>query len=109
VGGGVAVTDGAPGADPKAMLPAMLEMQGLLSDYESHPGLSSWKWLFVPLGGKTLIDSRAKLIRQLERLASDPPDFAPVYQHLATFYEEEQRPADAARARQHFDALTRCD
>lgn len=106
-GGGVAAANGAPGADPMAMLPALGEMQRLLSDYDSHPRLPGWSRLVLRLGGKTLIDSRAELIRQLERLASNHPDFAPVYQNLARFYEEEQRPADAERATQRFDALTR--
>ena len=108
-GGGVAAVDGAPGADPKAMLPALGEMQRLLANYDSSPRLPGWRRFAARLQGNTLIDSRAELIRQLEQLASDHPDFAPVHQHLARFYEEEQRPADAAAATQRFDAMTRRD
>ncbi len=107
VGGGAAVTDGAPGPDPKAMLPAIVRMQRLLSDYDTYPRMPAWYRLLLRLGGNRVIDSRADLIRHLERLAAEHPDFAPVYQRLADFYEQEQRPADAVRARERFDELTR--
>jgi len=82
------------------------ETVGQLRQLSRLPG---WRRFAARLQGNTLIDSRAELIRQLEQLASDHPDFAPVHQHLARFYEEEQRPADAAAATQRFDAMTRRD
>ncbi len=103
---GVAKTDVGTGANPKAMLPVMVEMQKLMSDYQDQPSLTDWTRLSYLVAGKTLIDSRAELIVQFERLAADHPDFAPVYQYLATSYDEEKRPAEAANARKKFDELT---
>ena len=102
---------GRPVADPKAMLPAMVEMQRLLSHSQSRShAVGRWYRLILRLAGKTPIDSRAELIRQLERLASESPGLrAGLPAPRTTIYEEEQRPADAARARQRFEALTHRD
>lgn len=105
-GDGVARSDDSSGADPNTMMPTMIEMQELINDYQQQPGLSDWTRLSYLVSGKTLIDSRAELIDQLERLAAEHPDFAPVYPYLATYYDEEKRPADAESARQKFESIT---
>jgi arylsulfatase A-like enzyme len=107
---GYAVGDGTPssseggGADPKRMLPLIRELDSLTLAYE-HPALSPFSKLLWRLAGMPVIEGRSELVRELERLASDHPDFAPVYQYLETFYREEDRLEDAASAKQRWMAL----
>jgi arylsulfatase A-like enzyme len=108
-GGGVEATGGSRGPDPKVMLPVFIEMQRLVAQYEIDPTLPVTKRILLRLQGRTPIDSRAELIQRLEALASNHPDFAPIYQKLAIYYGEEHKPAEAADAMQRFDAAMRRD
>jgi arylsulfatase A-like enzyme len=97
VTGGGAVDAEEQGPDPKEMLPLMVRLQSLVSDLVRYQGLPAWKRFLVAVTRSSSARSRPELIRELEKVAADHPDFAPVYQFLAVFYRLEQRPEDAAR------------
>jgi arylsulfatase A-like enzyme len=104
---GVAPTGGAAaGADPRVMLPVYVEMQRLVYGYNKLHRLPSWSRRILSLLGVKVIEDRAEMVLELERLASEHPDFAPVYQRLSVYYDQAQRPMDASRARQRFNELT---
>ena len=105
-GDGVAAVEVAVGPDPKAMVAVMVRMQQLLNVYQRAPKQSVWIRVLQPILGGMVVDGRDDLIRQLEQLASDHPDFAPVHEILAEFYDEDLRSDDAMRARASFYALT---
>lgn len=85
------------GADPKQMLPLMTQLQTMVSDFGSYQRWPAWKRFLATVTGSAPPRSRPELIRELEKVAAEHPDFAPVYQYLAVFYRQEQRPEDAAR------------
>jgi hypothetical protein len=96
--GGRAVDAEEQGPDPKEMLPLLVRLQSLLSDFQSYQRWPAWKRFLVSVTGSSPASSRPELVREFEKVAAEHPDFAPVYQFLAAFYRLEQRPEDAARA-----------
>jgi arylsulfatase A-like enzyme len=105
VTGGHAVDAEEQGPDPKEMLPLMVRLQSLVGDFGGYQHWPAWKRFLVTVTGSSPARSRPELIQQLEKIAADHPDFAPVYQFLAGFYEQEHRPEDAARAVERLDLL----
>jgi len=88
--------DGLEGPDPKAMLPTMNRLLSLMGALEEGTGRSrTLRWL-ASLRGSPSPRTVAELIHELEVLAAEQPDFAPVHHYLAKFYELEGR-HDAAR------------
>lgn len=106
VGGDVSPDTEMNRLDPKDMISVMSQMQALLSAYDNHAEMTNLAKLMNLVRGRPVVASRPELVRELEQLASDHPDFAPVHQYLGAFYQEEERPEDAERARQRFADLT---
>ncbi len=105
VTGGHVVDAGAQGPDPKEMLPLLVRLQTLVSDFGGYQGWPAWKRFLMVVTGNSPARSRPELIRELEKMAADHPDFAPAYHFLAVFYRLEHRPEDAARALERRDLL----
>ena len=95
------------GPDPNEMLPLMFRISSLISKLDMDPQRSIPGRLLETISGHPLIDNRADLIDELEQLASEHPDFAPVYRYLAIFYEDDGQPDEAARARSRMDDAIR--
>ena len=93
------------GPDPKEMLPLMTRLQTMVSDFGSYQHWPAWKRFLAAVTWSSPPRSRPELIRELEKVAAEHPDFAPVYQYLAVFYRQEQRPEDAARVLERRDLL----
>ena len=105
VTGGHAIDAEEQGSDPKEMLPLMTRLQTMVSDFGSYQRWPAWKRFLAAVTWSSPPRSRPELIRELEKVAAEHPDFAPVYQYLAVFYRLEQRPEDAARVLERRDLL----
>jgi arylsulfatase A-like enzyme len=105
VTGGQAVDAEEQGPDPKQMLPLMTRLQQLVSDYALFQRLPAWKRYLAVVTRSAPPPTRPDLILELEKVAAENPDFAPVYQYLAIFYRQEQREADVARVLARRDQL----
>jgi hypothetical protein len=99
--------DGLEGPDPKAMLPMMNRVLSLLGALEEGRD-RSWilRWL-VRLRGSPSPRNVEELIHELEALAAEQPDFAPVHHHLANFYAMEGRHDEAREAEKRLGDLLR--
>ena len=63
--------------------------------------------LVARVGGRSPVASADDLIRELEQLVAERPDFAPAYAYLARLYAAESRAEEAARAAERRDVLAR--
>jgi arylsulfatase A-like enzyme len=93
------------GPDPKQMLPLMTRLQQLVTDFGNFPKMPAWQRYLAIVTRSAPPLTRPELILELEKVAAENPDFAPVYQYLAIFYRQEQRPGDAARVLERRDQL----
>ncbi|MGI9590676.1 MAG: sulfatase-like hydrolase/transferase, partial [Myxococcota bacterium] len=90
--------------DPKQMMPVMVRIQSLVTDFGIDPELPLWRRLAAWLNGRPFIASRADLIRAFEELAAEHPDYGPAWDYLAGLYREEGRLEDAGEAQRRADA-----
>lgn len=95
------------GPDPRQMLPGMIRIQELLSDFQRDRELPAWRRLVARFGGRSPLASADDLIRELEHLVAERPDFAPAHAYLAKLYAAQSRFDEAARAAQRRDVLAR--
>jgi hypothetical protein len=77
----------------------------MVSDFGSYPRWPAWRRFLTAVTWSSPPRRRPELIRELEKVAAEHPDFAPVYQYLAVFYRQEQRHEDAARVLERRDLL----
>lgn len=101
------VPQGEGGPDPHRMLPLMIRIQLLLNSQRELERLPAWKRLLGALSANPLPSTPAALIRELEKLASEHPDFAPVHGFLASLYRRENRQDEAERASEHLERAIR--
>jgi arylsulfatase A-like enzyme len=92
------IDDEDQGPDPKTMLPLMTHLQTMVSDFGNYRSMPAWKRFLASITRSAPARSASEVIRELEKLAAEHPDFAAVYQYLTVFYRKEQRYEDAARA-----------
>ena len=93
------------GADPKQVLPILNRLLDLVTQFDTDATMAGWQRLAARATGRTVMESRADLIRELEILAEEHPDFAPTYRYLAFYYHADGRVQDAERAKQTLAAL----
>jgi choline-sulfatase len=99
--------DGLQGPDPQAMLPTMNRLLSLMGALEAGEGRSrALRWL-ASLRGSPSPRTVAELIQELEALAVEQPDFAPVHHYLAKFYGQEGRHDAARDAKKRFEDAIR--
>jgi hypothetical protein len=94
-----------PSPDPKDMLPLLTRLQLLLSSPRRLERLPLWMRVLAWASGDSRASSPAALIRELERLAADHPDFSPVQWYLAELYRRENRPEEARQASERLKRL----
>lgn len=102
---GHAPDDEEQGPDPKQMLPLMTRLQLMVGDYGQYRNLPAWKQILASVTRSAPPRDPREMIRELEEIAAENPDFTPVYQYLAVFYRRDQRFEDAARALERRDQL----
>ena len=91
------------GPDPKEMQPILNQMYELLSNVRTDPQPAIWRRVADRIQGK--FEGPADLIAALEAMTAEYPNFAPAYRYLGLFYEGQNRPADAERARERFTEI----
>jgi hypothetical protein len=89
------------------MLPTMNRLLSLMGAVEEGKGRSrTLRWL-ASLRGSPSPRTVAELIHELEVLAAEQPDFAPVHHYLAKFYELEGRHDEAKEAGKRLEDVIR--
>jgi len=89
------------GIDPREMLPILNRLYRLQARYKEG-GAPFLHHLTALLTGQTWMTTRAEFIDELEALATDHPDFAPVYALLAAQYRLEGSNDESSRAARRF-------
>jgi hypothetical protein len=87
-----------PGPDPREMLPLLTRVDRLVQAPTWAASTSRWQRWLARLAGFPLPRTADASIRELEAVAVEHPDFAPVYFVLKDLYAQRGRTEDARRA-----------